>query len=100
MIIDQRQRDVRDKKRHRLCRKILAGSGIVMRNRSVHTRHRMMCNLHVICTLSARVNKGETGYGDAQWAKMPFRPLREKEAEKFVLYGVLSLLNRILDGRR
>ena len=34
--------------------------------------------------------------GDIQWANMPFLPLREKEAEKFVLYGVLSLLNRIL----
>jgi hypothetical protein len=31
-----------------------------------------------------------------QWAKMPFRPLREKDAERFVLYGVLSLLNRTL----
>jgi len=27
---------------------------------------------------------------------MPFRPLREKDAERLVLYGVLSLLNRIL----
>lgn len=25
---------------------------------------------------------------------MPFRPLREKEAEKLVLYGVLSSLKR------
>ena len=31
---------------------------------------------------------------DAQWAKIPFLPLLEKEAERFVLYGVLSLLNR------
>ena len=29
-----------------------------------------------------------------QWANMPFRPLREKLAEKPVLYGVLSLLKR------
>lgn len=29
-----------------------------------------------------------------QPAKIPFLPLLEKVAEKFVLYGVLSLLNR------
>jgi hypothetical protein len=35
---------------------------------------------------------------DVQWANIPFLPLREKEAERFVLYGVLSLLKRILVG--
>ena len=33
---------------------------------------------------------------DTQWAKIPFLPLLEKEADRFVLYGVLSLLNRTL----
>jgi hypothetical protein len=32
---------------------------------------------------------------DVQPAKIPFLPLLEKVAERFVLYGVLSLLNRI-----
>ncbi len=33
-------------------------------------------------------------YRDIQPANIPFLPLLEKVAEKFVLYGVLSLLNR------
>lgn len=54
-----------------------------------------MCYRHMICgmVVSGRNEGAKMG---VQWAKMPFRPLLEKEAEKFVLYGVLSLLNRIL----
>lgn len=33
------------------------------------------------------------GGGDAQPAKIPFLPLLEKLADRFVLYGVLLLLN-------
>lgn len=42
------------------------------------------------------INKAERaeGYSDIQPANIPFLPLLEKVAERFVLYGVLSLLNR------
>jgi hypothetical protein len=38
---------------------------------------------------------GEMAFQRLHPAKMPFLPLLEKLAERLVLYGVLSLLNRI-----
>ena len=60
-------------------------------------------NASPTCDLDAISSVGveeEERNADGQCANIPFRPLREKDAAKLVLYGVLSLLKRTLVGGR